>query len=58
MLVTPAFVPVTYVTESFEIVADKLPLDARTVLDYIEDTYIDRRRPGRHHRAPLFDLEL
>ena len=31
---------------------------AGNVIDYFEDTYIGRLRPGGHRRAPLFDLAL
>ena len=31
---------------------------AGNVIDYFEDTYIGRLRPGGHCRAPLFDLAL
>ena len=31
---------------------------AGNVINYFEDTYIGRLRPGGHHRAPLFDLAL
>ena len=31
---------------------------AGNVIDYFEDTYIGRLRPGGPHRAPLFDLAL
>ena len=41
-----------------ESVADEFPLDAQEVIDYFEDTYIGRLRPGGHRRAPLFDLAL
>ena len=38
--------------------ADEFPLDAQEVIDYSEDTYTGRLRPGGHRRAPLFDLAL
>ena len=31
---------------------------AGNVIDYFEDTYVGRLRPGGHCRAPLFDLAL
>ena len=31
---------------------------AGNVINYFEDTYIGRLRPGGHRRAPLFDLAL
>ena len=31
---------------------------AGNVIDYFEDTYIGRLRPGGHRRAPLLDLAL
>ena len=34
------------------------PLDAQAVIDYFEDTYIGRLRPGGHCRVPLFELGL
>ena len=30
----------------------------QAVIDYFKDTYIDRPRPGGHHRVLLFDLGL
>ena len=41
-----------------ESVADEFPLDAQEVIDYFEDTYVGRLRPGGHRRAPLFNLAL
>ena len=58
MLAALAFVPLLDVIDAFESVADEFPLDAQEVIDYFEDTYSGRLRPGGHRRAPLFDLAL
>ena len=58
MLAALAFVPLPDVIDAFESVADEFPLAAQEVIDYFEDRYIRRLRPGGHRRAPLFDLAL
>ena len=58
MLAALAFVPLPDVIDASESVADEFPLDAQKVINYFEDTYIGRLRPGGHRRALLFDLAL
>ena len=58
MLAALAFVPEPDVITAFEAVSEDFPLDGQAVIDYFEDTYIGRLRPGGHHRVPLFDLGL
>ena len=58
MLAALAFVPLLDVIDAFESVADEFPLDAQEVINYFEDAYIGRLRPGGHRRALLFDLAL
>ena len=42
----------------FSLPSEDFPLDAQAVIDYFEDTYIGRLRPGGHRRVPLFELGL
>ena len=58
MLAALAFVPEHDVISAFEAVSEDFPLDAQEVIDYFENTYIGRLRPGSHHRVPLFQLGL
>ena len=48
MLAALAFVPEADVIDAFEAVSEDFPLDAQAVIDYFEDTYIGRLRPGGH----------
>ena len=41
-----AFVPEPDVIIAFEAVSEEFPLDGQAVIDYFEDTYIGRLRPG------------
>ena len=58
MLAALAFVPEPDAMIAFEAVSEDFPLDGQAVIDYFEDTYIGRVRPGGHRRVPLFDLGL
>ena len=58
MLAALAFGPEPDVINAFEAVSEDFPLDAQAVIDYFEDTYIRRLRPGGHRRVPLFELGL
>ena len=58
MLTALAFVPEPDVINVFEAVSEDFPLNAQEVIDYFEDTYIRRLRPGCHRRLPLFELGL
>ena len=58
MLAALAFVPELDVIIAFEAVSEDFPLDGQAVIDYFEDTYIGRLRPGGHRRVPVFDLGL
>ena len=58
MLAALAFVPEPDVIIAFEAVSEDFPLDGQAIIDYFEDTYIGRLRPGGHRRVPLFDLGL
>ena len=53
MLPALAFVPEPDVFIAFEDVSEDFPLDGQAVIDYFEDTYIGRLRPGGHRRVPL-----
>ena len=46
------------VINAFEVVSEDFLLDAQAVIDYFEDTYTGRLRPGSHRRVPLFELSL
>ena len=46
MLAALAFVPEPDVIIAFEAVSEDFPLDGQAVIDYFEDTYIGRLRPG------------
>ena len=46
MVAASAFVPEPDVIIAFEAVSEDLPLDCQEVIDYFEDTYIGRLRPG------------
>ena len=46
MLAALAFVPEPDVIISFEAVSEDFPRDGQVVIDYFEDTYIGRLRPG------------
>ena len=39
-------------------VKQKVLKNGQAVIDYFEDTYIGRLRPGGHRRVPIFDLGL
>ena len=58
MLAALAFVTEPDVITAFEAMSEDFPLDGQAVIDYFEDTYIGRLRPGDHRRVPLFDLGL
>ena len=60
MLVAVAFVPTTDVIRAFESLSENLPLDApaQAIIDYFEDTYIGRLRPGGQRRDPLFPIRI
>ena len=58
MLAALAFVPEPDVINAFEAVSEDFPLDTQEVIDYLEDPYIGRLRPGGHRRVPLFQLGL
>ena len=46
MLAALAFVPKPDVIIAFEAVSEDFTLDGQAVIDYFEDTYIGRLRPG------------
>lgn len=59
MISALAFVPMGYMTEAMENLADELPHELQNLLDWFEDNYIGRRnRRGRGRRAPLFPQEM
>ena len=58
MLAALAFVPEPDVINAFEDVSEDFPLDAQTVIDYFEDTYIGRLCLGCYRQVPLFELGL
>ena len=60
MLAAVAFVPTTDVIRAFESLSENLPLDApaQAIIDYFEDTYIGRLRPGGQRRDPLFPITV
>ena len=51
MLAAVPFVPITDVIRAFESLSKNFPLDApaQAIIDYFEDTYIGRLRPGGQH---------
>ena len=60
MLVSLAFVPIPHVITTFESLSETFPLDvpAKAVIDYFDDTYIGRLRPGGQRRDPLFAITV
>ena len=60
MLAAVAFVPTTDVIRAFESLSENLPPDApaQAIIDYFEDTYIGRFRPGGQRRDPLFPITV
>ena len=58
MLAAVAFVPTTDVIRAFESLSENLPLDApaQAIIDYFEDTYVGRLRPGGQRKNPLFPI--
>ena len=53
-----AFVSTTDVIRAFESLSENFPLDApaQAIIDYFEDTYIGRLRPGGQRRDLLFPI--
>ena len=61
MLSAVAFIPVTEVVAAFEKLScdsGMYPVEAQSVLDYFEDTWIGRPQRRNRRRAPLFQHSL
>ena len=60
MLAAVTFVSTTDVIRAFESLSENLPLDvpAQAIIDYFEDTYIGRLRPGGQRRDSLFPITV
>ena len=60
MLAAVAFIPTTDAIRAFESLSENLPLDApaQAIIDYFEDTYTGRLRPGGQRRDSLFPITV
>ena len=58
MLVSLAFVPPVDVLAAFETLLDNIPADLEPLMDYFEDTWIDRPHRRGQRRNPMFSIDV